>query len=143
MKDKYNLKRFIDAQDQCYGEVLQELKNGRKQSHWMWFIFPQIIGLGRSEISQYYAIKSVEEAQEYMKNEILQKRMNEVCSILLDINTNDPIEVFGFIDSMKLKSSMTLFNIVNPDNTIFIDVINKFYNGEQDINTLELIKDLH
>lgn len=142
MRDKYNLERFIKAQDKCYDTVLNELRNGKKQTHWMWYIFPQIIGLGMSEISKYYAIRSINEAKEYMKNPILNKRMKEVCSLLLSLNTNDSEGIFGYVDSIKLKSSMTLFSETSKE-SIFKDVLSKYFNSEKDINTTDILENMN
>lgn len=140
MRDKYNLERFISAQDKCYDVVLNELRNGKKQTHWMWYTFPQITGLGKSEISQYYAIKSIDEAKEYMNNPILNKRMKEVCNILLSLNSNNPEKIFGYIDSLKLKSSMTLFNEILKEESIFKDMLNKYFDCKKDINTIAILQ---
>lgn len=143
MKDKYNLERFVKAQNKCYDAVLNELNIGKKQTHWMWYVFPQIIGLGKSEVSQYYAIKSIGEAKEYMNNPILNRRMNEVCNILLSLNSNDSEEIFGYVDSMKFKSSMTLFDAIYPNNPLFMNILKKYYAGEKDINTILIIDILY
>lgn len=140
VKDKYNLERFIKAQDKCFNNVLQELRNKKKETHWMWYIFPQVIGLGRSEISQYYAIRSIDEAKEYMRNNILNKRMEEVCNILLSLDSNESEEIFGYVDSLKLKSSMTLFDEIFQEELIFKEVLSKYFNGEKDINTTAILK---
>ena len=138
MEDKYNLKRFIDAQSFAYKDALNEIKNGQKQSHWIWYIFPQMYGLGYSVNAQYYGIKSLNEAKAYLNNEILGSRLREICSALLELDSNDPYEVMGYIDAVKLKSSMTLFYKAGNDD-IFKQVLDKFYDGELDDKTLELI----
>ena len=131
------LDRFIKAQENTYLVALNEIKNGRKQSHWMWYIFPQIKGLGMSETSRYYGIDDEEEAKAYLDNEILGFRLREITSELLKLNIDNPVDIFGTIDTMKLKSSMTLFDYVSDDK-IFSQVLNKYYNGEIDEKTILL-----
>ena len=131
------LDRFIKAQENTYVVALNEIKNGRKQSHWMWYIFPQIKGLGMSETSRYYGIDDEEEAKAYLDNEILGSRLREITSELLKLNIDNPVDIFGTIDTMKLKSSMTLFDYVSDDK-IFSQVLNKYYNGEIDEKTILL-----
>lgn len=133
------LDRFIKAQENTYSVALNEIKNGRKQSHWMWYIFPQIKGLGMSETSRYYGIDGEEEAKAYLDNEILGSRLREITSELLKLNIDNPVDIFGTIDTMKLKSSMTLFDYVSEDK-IFSQVLNKYYNGEIDEKTILLCK---
>ena len=132
-----NLNRFLKAQEYDYEIALKEIQNGRKVSHWMWYIFPQIRGLGESSTSEYYEIKDLDEASEYLNHEILGYRLKEITNELLKLDTNDSISIFGYIDSMKLKSCMTLFDIVS-DNDIFSRVLDKYYNGEKDKLTLSL-----
>ena len=131
------LDRFIKAQENTYSIALNEIKNGRKQSHWMWYIFPQIKGLGMSETSRYYGIDGVLEAKAYLDNEILGNRLREITGELLKLDENNPFDIFGTIDTMKLKSCMTLFDYVSDEN-IFMDVLDKFYNGEVDEKTIWL-----
>ena len=130
------LDRFIKAQEKDYEIALYEIKSGYKKSHWMWYIFPQIIGLGYSVMSEFYGIKDLNEAKEYLKNEILGKRLIEISNELLELDTNNPIQIFGEIDSMKLKSCMTLFDYISEDENVFNKVIKKFYNGGKDIKTI-------
>ena len=136
-----DLNRFIYAQDAKYNIILKELKNGKKETHWIWYIFPQFIGLGVSEISEYFAIKSLDEAREYLNNEVLGKRLRECCNILLGLEDKDIIEIFGEIDAMKVRSSMTLFDYIVP-NDIFGKVLDKYYMGERDNLTLGMFKSL-
>ena len=136
-----NLERFIHAQNAKYDIILQELRNGKKVTHWIWYIFPQFIGLGISDISEYFAIKSLEEAREYVNNVILGSRLRECSQILLDLNVSDLEEVFGDLDSIKVRSSMTLFDYILP-NDIFGMVLDKYYNGKRDNLTLEMFKTL-
>jgi len=139
MTDHNNLKRFADAQERDYERALSEIKSGRKTSHWMWYIFPQIRGLGFSDTSRFYAIKSREEAADYLRHEVLGKRLVEISSALLQLQTNDPVSVFGSVDSMKLQSSMTLFAVLEQSHTVFQQVLDKFYGGRKDEKTVELV----
>lgn len=134
-----NLERFIKAQENSYNQALNEIKMGEKKTHWMWYIFPQIKGLGFSEISNYYAIEDLDEATAYLENKILKQRLIEISKALLKLETNNPIEIFGVIDSIKLKSSMTLFSLVSNE-SIFENILEKFYEGEKDEKTIELSK---
>lgn len=136
--DKYNIQRFLDAQENIFGTALQELNNGEKRSHWMWFIFPQLKALGRSEMSEYYGISGKEEAMAYFKNPILRNRYLECCRVLLALNTDNPFDIFGFIDTFKLQSSLTLFYLVTSERTA-LDVLNKFFDGQFCETTREMI----
>lgn len=131
-----SLDRFISVQKYVYEEALTEIKQGEKKSHWMWFIFPQIIGLGESDNAIYYSIVNIEEATKFLSHEVLGKRLREITNELLKLKTNDPEEIFGEIDAMKLKSSMTLFDSVE-ENSIFDEVLKKYFNGQRDELTLE------
>ena len=131
-----SLDRFISVQNYVYEEALTEIKQGEKKSHWMWFIFPQIIGLGESDNAIYYSIVNIEEATKFLSHEVLGKRLREITSELLKLKTNDPEEIFGEIDAMKLKSSMTLFDCVE-ENSIFDEVLKKYFNGQRDELKLE------
>ena len=137
---KTNLSRFIEAQDQSYSMALEEIKNGRKRGHWMWYIFPQIQGLGHSPTSQYYAIQNIEEATEYLNDTILGTRLIEICNELIKLESNDAYSIFGSPDHRKLKSSVTLFSQVENANPIFMAVLKKFFNGKLDDRTLRFIK---
>lgn len=136
--DRYNIQRFIDAQKDTYESALQELKNGVKRSHWMWFIFPQLKTLGRSEMSKYYGISGKEEAIEYFKNPILRSRYLECCHVLLALENDNPFEIFGFTDTLKLQSSLTLFYLSTSDE-IIRDVLNQFFDGKYCEETAETI----
>lgn len=136
--DNFNLNRFIEAQERDYKIALAEIKVGKKQTHWVWYIFPQIKGLGHSETAQYYSIQNADEAQAYLENEYLHNNLIEICSALLELETNDPMEVMGFPDNLKLCSSMTLFHLVNPDEIIFKQVLDKYYGSELDKITVKI-----
>jgi len=134
-----NLQRFIDAQEKAYATALSEIKKGRKQSHWMWFIFPQIRGLGFSSTSQYYGIKNIQEASEYLNHELLGQRLVGISIELLAADTGDAHQIFGSPDDLKLKSSMTLFSAVEHADPVFQKVLDKFFNGGKDQLTLQLM----
>ena len=133
------LDRFLDAQRGDYAVALAEVRRGRKTSHWMWYIFPQIAGLGQSSTARYYSIRDLEEAREYYAHPVLGQRLREISGALLDLRGSDPVAVFGGIDSMKLKSSMTLFAVAAPDDPLFRQVLDKYYGGEQDVLTLRIL----
>jgi uncharacterized protein (DUF1810 family) len=140
MDDHYNLQRFLDAQQSGYATALAEIKNGRKHSHWMWYIFPQIRGLGFTETSKYYAIKDIHEASDYLSHPLLGARLNEISNELLKLPDNNPAQVFGSPDDMKLKSCMTLFSSVPGAGNAFQHVLDKYFEGAKDIRTLQLIE---
>lgn len=133
------LDRFLDALRGDYAAALAEVRRGRKTSHWMWYIFPQIAGLGQSSTARYYSIRDLEEAREYYAHPVLGQRLREISGALLDLRGSDPVAVFGGIDSMKLKSSMTLFAVAAPDDPLFQQVLDKYYGGEQDALTLRIL----
>lgn len=135
-----NLKRFIDAQESSYPIALNEIKNGKKQSHWMWFIFPQVQGLGLSATSKYYAINDLNEAGEFLQHPILGGRLIQICYELLNLESNDAHKIFGSPDDLKLKSSMTLFSSVHNTDPVFQSVLNKFFKGSKDGKTLQIIE---
>ena len=133
------LDRFLDAQRGDYAAALAEVRRGRKTSHWMWYIFPQIAGLGQSSTARYYSIRDLEEAREYYAHPVLGQRLREISGALLELRGSDPVAVFGGIDSMKLKSSMTLFAVAAPDDPLFQQVLDKYYGGERDSLTLRIL----
>ena len=133
------LDRFLDAQRGDYAAALAEVRRGRETSHWMWYIFPQIAGLGQSSTARYYSIRDLEEAREYYAHPVLGQRLREISGALLELRGSDPVAVFGGIDSMKLKSSMTLFAVAVPDDSLFRQVLDKYYGGEQDALTLRIL----
>ena len=139
MTTKNNLTRFLDAQKGSYEIALKEIKKGRKASHWMWYIFPQITGLGLSDTAKFYAIKNRNEAIEYMNHDILGTRLIEISNELLKLPTHNSIEVFGQVDSLKLKSSMTLFSLLENTNPVFQQVLDKFFDGAKDEKTIQLL----
>ena len=139
MPDDYNLERFIDAQHTDYAIALAEIRDGKKQSHWMWYIFPQVLGLGYTSVSILYAIKDIKEATAYLNHEILGKRLIEISNALLQLDTDDARKIFGSPDNMKLRSSMTLFSLVPGADKVFQAVLDKFFNGKKDERTLQLL----
>ncbi len=134
-----NLKRFITAQERDYELALEEIKRGRKQSHWMWYIFPQLKGLGHSATAEFYGIAGKEEALEYLNNYYLRNNLIRITKILYNLD-DDITNILGYPDDLKLKSCMTLFNYVDPNIQIFQKVLDKFYDGEKDQITLNLIE---
>ena len=136
------LERFYEAQKYSYEDALKEIKNGRKCSHWMWYIFPQITGLGMSGMSRYYSIGSLQEAKEYMEDKVLGSRLLEISGALLELETDDAYEVFGYPDNLKHKSSMTLFAAAAQEQEVFRKVLDKYFGGEQDTRTLQKLEQL-
>jgi uncharacterized protein (DUF1810 family) len=134
-----DLDRFKEAQYTSYAQALQEIKQGRKQSHWMWYIFPQIQGLGFSSMAQYYAIQDLEEAKAYLQDEVLSSRLTEVSKALLKHKDKTARQILGSPDDLKLKSCMTLFYQADPDNPVFEEVLESFFNGKQDEKTLQIL----
>lgn len=138
--DPYDLRRFTKAQRNTYDRVLTELRNGKKQTHWMWYIFPQIDGLGHSATSKRYAIKSIEEARQYLNHPVLGKRLLECVKVILAIEGRSISEIFGHPDDMKLKSSMTLFTCIPNSPSVLFRVLDKYFNGNRDVKTLQLFE---
>jgi len=136
-----DLKRFLDAQENDFERALAEIKRGRKQSHWMWYIFPQIKGLGSSETSRFYAVKDRAEAELYLAHPVLGARLVEISEALLEIEGKTANQIFVSPDDVKLKSSMTLFGALKNTNPIFQSVLDKYFNGTKDLRTLQLIDD--
>ncbi len=138
--DKYNLLRFLNAQETTYQVALKELQEGRKRSHWMWYIFPQLKHLGHSYNAKFYGISGIEEATIYLQHPILGQRLREVSETILNLPDNDAEAIFGGIDAIKLRSSMTLFDLVSPDD-VFSRVLDKYFNGQRDYQSKKLIKE--
>jgi uncharacterized protein (DUF1810 family) len=141
MSKDYNLERFVDAQQSDYAIALSEIKSGRKQSHWMWYIFPQVLGLGYTSTSITYGISNLDEAAAYLNHQILGKRLIEISNALLALETDDAHKVFGSPDNMKLRSSMTLFSLVPGADKVFGEVLDKFFKGRKDERTLHLLNE--
>ena len=137
--DVHDLRRFLDAQQGSYEVALSEIRREQKRSHWMWFVFPQYVGLGISPTSQRYAIKSVAEAEAYLNDPVLGRRLVECAEALLSVDGRSARQIFGSPDDMKLKSSVTLFAHVSPPGSVFERVLGKYFRGERDGNTLRLL----
>ncbi|WP_101946800.1 DUF1810 domain-containing protein [Mycobacterium sp. 3519A] len=135
----FDLGRFVDAQDRVYDTVVAELRDGAKRTHWIWFIFPQLRGLGRSGTAQHYGIGSLDEARAYLAHPVLGPRLRECTRLVAAIDGRSVDEIFGWPDNMKVRSSMTLFARATDDNADFRGVLDKFYVGEEDPATLELL----
>ena len=135
--DKLN--RFIEAQKKYYEIALKEIKNGYKETHWIWFIFPQLKSLGKSDTALYYGIKDLEEAKSYLENNYLRHNLIEISEAFFNLKGNNPTEILGYPDDLKVKSCMTLFYLADESIDIFKNVIDKFYNGEFDSNTISII----
>ena len=134
----HDLNRFISAQERSYDAALREIKAGHKRTHWMWYIFPQIAGLGFSSTAQFYAISSMQEAKDYYAHPVLGKRLIEISEALLTLDTSDAGAVMGYPDDLKLRSSMTLFLAASGD-AVFQKVLDKFYSGKPDAKTLSIL----
>lgn len=135
----FDLNRFVKAQLNDYPQALAEVRQGCKVSHWMWYIFPQLRGLGFSSTAVFYGIEDLEEARAYLEEPSLNHNLREITQSLLELDTSDPVRVFGSIDAKKLRSCMTLFAHATPDNALFLQVLDKYYGGRQDRKTLELL----
>ena len=134
-----DLSRFLNAQARDYEQALSEIRAGRKRSHWIWYIFPQLDGLGYSGTARYYAIKDRAEAEAYMEDPVLSGRLIEISKALLELESDDPTAVMGYPDDLKLKSSMTLFSMVSDD-PVFQKVLDKFFGGEECSYTREYLR---
>ncbi|MDO7853400.1 DUF1810 domain-containing protein [Hymenobacter convexus] len=139
MDSKNSLTRFLDAQAANYQDALSEIKSGRKRTHWMWYVFPQIQGLGLSETARFYAIKDLREAEAYAQHPVLGQRLVDISAALLALQSNDAHAILGSPDDMKLQSSMTLFASLPGAPAVFRQVLDKFYSGKQDEKTLRII----
>ena len=139
MSDDFDLQRFVAAQDkgEIYDRALDELRRGRKQSHWMWYVFPQIAGLGSSQMADKYAISSLAEATAYVAHPVLGPRLVAAAKELTAIDSHDPVQVVGAVDSLKLRSSMTLFERAAPQEPVFGQVLEQYYGGRRDDATLD------
>jgi uncharacterized protein (DUF1810 family) len=138
--DPYDLRRFLRGQEGVYEDALAEIRAGRKRSHWMWFIFPQFRGLGFSATSQYFAIRSADEARAYVAHPVLGPRLVECAEAALSVRERSAREIFGSPDDLKFRSSATLFASVSPEGSVFHRVLDRFFDGEPDPRTLELLR---
>lgn len=139
MNDPYDLQRFLDAQQPVYEQVGAELRAGRKRSHWMWFIFPQLAGLGHSEMARRYAIASLDEARAYLDHPVLGSRLHECCMLLEKLEGLTAARIFGYPDDMKFRSSLTLFARAAPDDQVFAACLDKYFGGVADPATLSCL----
>ena len=137
--DPFDLNRFVEAQAPVYGSVVDELRGGRKRSHWMWFVFPQIRGLGGSPMADRYGISSLEEARAYLRHDVLGPRLHECARLVNQVQGRSVSQIFGAPDNLKLRSSMTLFEIAGPDEPLFAEVLERLYDGSRDEATLRLL----
>jgi len=135
-QDTFNLQRFVDAQNAVYHNVRTELKSGRKTSHWMWFVFPQIRGLGSSPMAKRFAISSLEEARAYLAHPVLGVRLIECCKLVVESKDADVHEIFGYPDDLKFHSSITLFAHADPNEVVFKEALQKYFGGKEDAATL-------
>ena len=140
MHSIFDLDRFISAQENQYHQALSEIKNGQKVSHWMWFVFPQIDGLGFSNMTVKYAIKSRNEAIAYLHHSVLGPRLREITEALLEVKGKSALEIMGSPDYLKLKSCMTLFALVSNENSLFQRVLDKYFGGKLDEQTIDLLE---
>jgi uncharacterized protein (DUF1810 family) len=140
MKESYDLERFVEAQEGVYEEVIAELKRGSKTGHWMWYIFPQIKGLGISEISERYSISSIDEATAYVEHPILGGRLKECTQLVMEVDGKLAQEIFGYPDYLKFRSCMTLFSQATQDNQLFEDALTKYFEDKHDPKTLDILR---
>ncbi|PWB23616.1 DUF1810 domain-containing protein [Flavobacterium sp. HTF] len=137
-----DLTRFLEAQNKLYLTALTELKKGKKETHWMWFIFPQIKGLGRSEMSKLYAIENLQQSEEFLAHPVLGKHLIEVSKVLLEFKMKSAESILGDLDALKLQSCMTLFSLTNNTNPVFQEVLDAFFSGKFDTLTLSIINEM-
>lgn len=136
----YDMSRFLEAHESDYQKALNEIKNGKKVTHWIWYIFPQLKGLGQSRMSEYYGIQNLEEAKVYLSNPLLRTHLIEICEVLLSLNTDNIVAVMGKPDDKKLKSCMTLFDMAKDSLEIFQMILDKYYNGKKDYRTIKKLR---
>ena len=137
----YNLDRFIKAHERNYELALLEIKTGKKKSHWIWYIFPQLKGFGNSATSEFYGIDGLEEAKAYYNNDYLRKHLLDITEALVALDNENIVDILGYPDNLKLQSSMTLFLLVDPTQMVFSKVLDKYYNGKKDMKTINYILD--
>ncbi len=135
----YDLQRFVAAQSRVWDDVCAELREGRKQTHWMWFVFPQLSALGRSATAKFYGLSGGEEARAYLADSILGARLRECCEVLLQLDKKTAVEIFGATDAMKLRSCLTLFAAVEQDEAVFQECLVRYFEGKSDVATLALL----
>lgn len=138
--DPFQLDRFVSAQEPIYAEALREIQAGEKETHWMWFVFPQVAGLGRSSTAQHYAIGSIDEARAYLAHPVLGPRLRECAATVLQVQGQSALDIFGDLDEVKLRASMTLFAMVTERDTVFREVLDRYFGGEPDPMTLQFLE---
>jgi len=137
--DQFNLERFLNAQEGSYSVALSELAAGKKKSHWIWWVFPQIKGLGLSSTSETYGLTGLAEARAYLAHSLLNQRLKEAINAMVSHKSSSAASILGELDAFKFRSCLTLFSIADPSEKLFIDALNQFFNGEQDSRTIELL----
>jgi uncharacterized protein (DUF1810 family) len=140
MSDLFNLRRFVDAQNPLFEQVQAELEAGSKQGHWMWFVFPQVKGLGHSELANFYGIGSRQEAEAYLQHPILGPRLRECTELVNRVEGRSIDAILGYPDNLKFRSSMTLFSLVSPEDQVFRQALEKYFSGEMDPRTVDLLR---
>jgi uncharacterized protein (DUF1810 family) len=140
MNSTFNMQRFVDAQEPVIDDAFAELRKGKKRSHWMWFVFPQVAGLGTSDMARHYAIASSAEASAYLQHQLLGARLVACCELVNAIDQQTAEEIFGHIDALKFRSSITLFAAVAPEQPVFQATLDKFFSGSPDTKTLEYLQ---
>ena len=140
MADEFNLARFLNAQENSYAAALSEIRAGKKQSHWIWYVFPQIKGLGSSSNSEFYGLVSLAEARAYLNHPLLGQRLKEATAVLLVHRSQNVTSILGEIDALKFKSCLTLFSLADPSEPLFNDALEYFFSGKRDEHTIELLK---
>ncbi len=138
--DPFNLDRFVRAQNHLYTRALEEVSQGQKRSHWMWFIFPQLLGLGSSEMAKEYGISGLQEAKAYLAHPVLGPRLIGITEALMNVKNRSASEIFGYPDDLKLHSSLTLFEAADNGENIFAKAIDQFFDGRRDLKTLKILK---
>ena len=139
----YNLDRFLKAHERNYELALLEIKTGKKKSHWIWYIFPQLKGFGNSATSEFYGIDGLEEAKAYYNNDYLRKHLLDITEALVALDNENIVDILGYPDNLKLQSSMTLFLLVDPTQMVFSKVLDKYYNGKKDMKTINYILNIN
>jgi len=134
-----DLSRFVNAQTTTYDQALQEIRSGKKMSHWIWYIFPQLKGLGMSQTSEFYGIEGLEEAKTYLSDPVLGQRLKEITTALAELPEYDPEKVLGYPDNLKVRSCMTLFHAADPDEKLFQLILDKYFDGQKDPKTMEML----
>jgi uncharacterized protein (DUF1810 family) len=140
MSDLFNLRRFVDAQNPLFEQVQAELEAGSKQGHWMWFVFPQVKGLGHSELANFYGIGSRQEAEAYLQHPILGPRLRECTELVNRVEGRSIDAILGYPDNLKFRSSMTLFSLISPEDQVFRQALEKYFSGEMDPRTVDLLR---